>query len=378
MALAHDRPVVGRAGAQAGGRLDELQLGHSRQRLVCAAQAAPAPRPRSPSGPNPAPRPWRRPRARRRRAAPHRPRACGSPAARGGSPAPARAGAGSGPSPAARARARRRVPRGACRTPLRPRSRPRRRRGARPAPTRPRRRDGRVTSRSTRASVRSSPPGGPERSGQRPHKQARGDLMVVRRVDAAGDARRETGLQPAALPCGEPARVESERTLVAVHLPQGLFLVAVHGHGQRAGLPVATVDPARVVQLGGERGPASQAGEVQGDQRLLAEVGFRDREPASRRRRPSPRPQAARRRPRACGHRAAPSASRSTARSLPPRRRSPRGRPSLFRLPKLHLSLRRHYPDQVLRSAAISRPLSPRWAPVAPIVGTRTSGASPT
>jgi hypothetical protein len=155
-----------------------------------------------------------------------------------------------------------------------------------------------------------------------------------------------------------------------------LRLVAVHGDVECAGRLIAGRMPARSLDLGGERGVQARGGEVQGEQRLLTEVGLRHRREhpgrdASRRaaglaRVEHEHAQAALRGP--PGDRETDHAGSDDEEVVPLHGFSRFGHRHRFgrAAAVTPTFLRRHYPDQVLRSAATSRPLSPvRRAPVA-------------
>ncbi len=113
--------------------------------------------------------------------------------------------------------------------------------------------------------------GGGEGGGQRANDGERVDVAVLRRVDRAADPRRQTGLAPACGARPEPLGVESELDLEGVQAAQLLGVVAVGGDDQRAASRVAGRQRGQLLELGGEGGPQVARGEVELEQRLLAE-----------------------------------------------------------------------------------------------------------
>ena len=111
------------------------------------------------------------------------------------------------------------------------------------------------------------------RSGAR-WRGARRDLMIAGSLDPARDPRREGGLELAALPRREPPRVEPERALQLVQARELLGLVAVDRDVQGAAAQVARSVAAGSLELGDEAGIEPGGGQVQLEQRLLAEVGL--------------------------------------------------------------------------------------------------------
>ena len=183
-------------------------------------------------------------------------------------------------------------------------------------------------------------------------------MTVLGSQDRAGDARRERRLQRAGGARTEPLRIEPSLTLESVQPVQLLGVVAVRCHHQRPGLRISGGHSAALLELRGKARPKGPPLEVEGQERLLAEVGLGHG-------REHPRGDAGRARARRVAlddeHRYA---------CL---RRSPRTRQSddsgphhdevvgaSLRPCSMHvLYLRRHYPDQVLRSAAVSPPSQP-------------------
>ena len=114
---------------------------------------------------------------------------------------------------------------------------------------------------------------------QRRHHREWVHLVVLRRQDAAGAARREAGLEPPAFARRQPLRVEPQRALERVQAPQLLGVIAVHGDHQRSRAAVVEL-PAEVVR---EARPELGRGEVEPEQRLRAKLGLGDRGEHARR-----------------------------------------------------------------------------------------------
>ena len=81
-------------------------------------------------------------------------------------------------------------------------------------------------------------------------------MAVLRRQDAAGDARRQPRLERAAARWRKPLRRQAERALEVVEAAERLGVVAIGRHHERAAVAVARREARDLLELGGERGPA--------------------------------------------------------------------------------------------------------------------------
>ena len=226
------------------------------------------------------------------------------------------------------------------------RGRPRRRRDGRRRRGRARRRAARTT-----AARRYVAAGALEGLGQRGDQQPRVDRVVAGHVEREPHGRRERRLGAARLARPQPLDLEAELAPEGERALERLGLVAVARHQQRAALVPGSADASpssaqNAPKPRAARSPSSTARHRRTAPRRPGRAC--PRRPARRRGR--------RRRARSCAARDRPRARRRRGRS--PRRRLRRGHTcwrSLLDIP----SLRRHYPDQVRRSAAHCRPLSP-------------------
>src|SRR5205085_711660 len=114
-------------------------------------------------------------------------------------------------------------------------------------------------------------------AGQAVDQRARVDLAVARSEDAAGAGRGQPRLELPAGGGGQPARVEPEGTLELVQAPKRFGLVAVERDVERAVATVARRRTGLGLELRDERGERFGGGELEPDERLLAEVDLGDR-----------------------------------------------------------------------------------------------------
>ncbi len=190
---------------------------------------------------------------------------------------------------------------------------------------------------------------------QRGVQQPRVDLVVGPREQPAGKPRGERGLQFAQLPPGQQPGRQAEPGAEGVQVTQRGDVGAVPGDLDGAAGEVAGGQPGGVGEFGGERGVAAQRVEVEAQQRGLRVVQLGDRREHSCRGVPG-------------------TAVRVRVNDGDPQAAlgaAPRGRGADDAGPDdddvaaggVHAPSRRHYPDQVLRSA---RALSA--FPAAPVV----------
>ncbi len=191
--------------------------------------------------------------------------------------------------------------------------------------------------------------------GQRRHQLARVDRAIGGHVEREPDGRRERRLGAARGRGPEPLDREPALLAVGVELVELLGLVAVAGDDERAREAQARVAAGGLLELGAEVGEAGGGAQAEVEQRLLAELGLGDgREHAGG---------------------VAPGAvlagveheRAQAALGGAPRHGEADDAPAddgyvvLLGLRRhcVPPSLRRHHPDQVRRSAAWCRPLSP-------------------
>ena len=122
--------------------------------------------------------------------------------------------------------------------------------------------------------LRARPPCGRD-EGRR--QGARIHVRLVRGVHAADAGGREPGLQLATLPRGQPLGRQPERALEVVQAPQLGRLVGIERSEQGAAALVRNAEPARLLELRGERRPTFGRGEVEREQPLLAKASLCDR-----------------------------------------------------------------------------------------------------
>jgi hypothetical protein len=93
----------------------------------------------------------------------------------------------------------------------------------------------------------------------------------------AADARVKAGLELAALAAAQALDLQAAAELEPVQVLQGRVVVGVAGHGQGPAGMVADRLAARLLDLGGEPGPAGGRGQVEGEQLVLAVMELGDR-----------------------------------------------------------------------------------------------------
>ena len=192
------------------------------------------------------------------------------------------------------------------------------------------------------------------------HHRARVHLAVLRREDRAGDPRREPGLQRARRARREPLGLEPEAALEVVQPAQLLGVVAVGRHHQRAGAPRSPwACRVRSSSSAAKPGHSSRPSRFSAQQLLLAEVRLGHRREHARGHADGARARTRRARRTAPSARPARPATRTPGRRCPRRPRRGRRRFASALLDCSLHCLRRHYPDQVPRSAAAVPPSQP-------------------